>query len=147
MTYQWKTPYVMPVDAQSAGEELDRIYQKHGNLIPSNVVEESRDETSVLHPCFEWNDAAAAEKYRETQAGLILRNITVVSESVGNEEPVRAFVSVQKSYQPIEIVLSDQEKTEELLRNALKELVSFKAKYNTLSMLKPVFDAIEKVSA
>ena len=137
----------MPVDAQSAGEELDRIYQKHGNLIPSNVVEESRDETSVLHPCFEWNDAAAAEKYRETQAGLILRNITVVSESVGNEEPVRAFVSVQKSYQPIEIVLSDQEKTEELLRNALKELVSFKAKYNTLSMLKPVFDAIEKVSA
>ena len=147
MTYQWKTPYFMPVDAQSAGEELDLIYKKHGNLIPSNVVEESRDETSVLHPCFEWNDAAAAEKYRETQAGLILRNITVVSESVGNEEPVRAFVSVQKSYQPIEIVLSDQEKTEELLRNALKELVSFKAKYNTLSMLKPVFDAIEKVSA
>ena len=147
MTYQWKTPYFMPVDAQSAGVELDRIYKKHGNLIPSNVVEESRDETSVLHPCFEWNDAAAAEKYRETQAGLILRNITVVSESVGNEEPVRAFVSVQKSYQPIEIVLSDQEKTEELLRNALKELVSFKAKYNTLSMLKPVFDAIEKVSA
>lgn len=137
----------MPVDAQSAGEELDRIYQKHGNLIPSNVVEESRDETSVLHPCFEWNDAAAAEKYRETQAGLILRNITVVSESVGNEEPVRAFVSVQKSYQPIEIVLSDQEKTEELLKNALKELTSFRAKYNTLSMLKPVFDAIEKVSA
>lgn len=137
----------MPVDAQSAGEELDRIYKKHGNLIPSNVVEESRDETSVLHPCFEWNDAAAAEKYRETQAGLILRNITVVSESVGNEEPVRAFVSVQKSYQPIGIVLSDQEKTEELLRNALKELTSFRAKYNTLSMLKPVFDAIEKVSA
>ena len=137
----------MPVDAQSAGEELDRIYKKHENLIPSNVVEESRDETSILHPCFEWNDAAAAEKYRETQAGLILRNITVVSESVGNEEPVRAFVSVQKSYQPIGIVLSDQEKTDELLRNALKELVSFKAKYRTLSSLKPVFNAIEKVSA
>ena len=148
MTYQWKIP-TMPVDADSAGNELERICQKNnGSLLAKDVVEESRPETAVLHKCFEWEDAVAAERFREVQAGNIIRNITVVHSEEGCEPTeVRAFVSVQKSYQPIQVVLSDRGKAEELLRSALRELSAFQMKYSSLSGLAAVFDAIATVSA
>ena len=68
MTYKWKLPGIIPVEAQEAGEELDRIYKKYGELQPSTIVDESRDSSAPLHKCFEWDDQTAAEKYRETQA-------------------------------------------------------------------------------
>lgn len=147
MTYQWKTPYLMPVDAQTAGAELSRICQKNGTLEPSDVVEESRPETAPLHPCFEWNDIIAAEKYREYQAGGIIRNIVVVEEKPDKPDRIRAFVHVQSTYQPIQVVLSDEEKRMEMLQNALRELRAFTEKYKSLKSLEPVFEAIEKISA
>lgn len=142
MTYKWKLPALMPIDAQSAGTELNRIYRKRGAMTPQDIVDESREESAPLHPCFEWRDDVAAEQYREIQAGNIIRNIAVVQETTNTPKDVRAFVSVQKSYHPIEVVLNDEEKASELLRMALRELQAFKDKYNTLSALKPVFDAI-----
>lgn len=147
MTYQWKIP-TMPVDADSAGYELERICQKNnGNLHAKDVVEESRPETAILHKCFEWDDAVAAERFREVQAGNIIRNITVVHDEVGKEPvEVRAFVFVQKSYRPIQIVVNDQEKMSELLLSALRELIAFRTKYNVLTELSDVFDSIQRVT-
>ena len=147
MTYQWKLPGIIPVEAQVAGEELDRIYQKYGELQPSTIVDESRASSAPLHGCFEWNDQTAAEKYRETQAREIVRQITVVSEATHNQSNVRAFVHVQNAYRPISVVINNEENMEELLMTALKELAAFRTKYNTLNALKPVFDELDKLSA
>jgi hypothetical protein len=38
------------------------------SLTPAVVVEESRDEAALLHPMFEWDDASAAERYRQGMA-------------------------------------------------------------------------------
>ena len=81
MIYKWKIPGVIPVDAQTAGEELQRIYQEKGGLNPSDIVEESRNDSAPLHPCFEWDDEIAAEKYRQTQAMQIVRSIVTIQES------------------------------------------------------------------
>ena len=145
MTYKWKLPGIVPVEAQVAGEELDRIYQKYGELQPSKIVEESRDSSAPLHGCFEWNDQTAAEKYRETQAREIVRQITVVSETTNNQPNVRAFVHVQSAYHPISVVVNNEENMEELLSTALKELAAFRAKYNTLNKLKPIFDVLDEL--
>ena len=145
MVYQWKIPGIIPTDAQTAGNELDRIYQKHGELNPSDIVDESRPDYAPLHPCFEWDDAKAAEKYREHQAGNIVRNITVVCDTQEEPQNVRAFVRVQSTYQPINIVLEDTDKTQELLQSALRELKAFRDKYKTLASLAPVMSAIEQV--
>ena len=67
MIYKWKVAGLMPVDAQTAGEELNRIYTKNGALNPADIVDESRPEDAPLHDCFEWRDDVAAEKYREQQ--------------------------------------------------------------------------------
>lgn len=97
MVYQWKIPGLIPVEAQDAGEELDRIYRKNGQLSPQSVVEESRPITAPLHPCFEWDDTVAAEKYRQGQAQEIIRQIVVATEG-GETQPasVRAFINKQQ---------------------------------------------------
>lgn len=147
MIYKWKLPGLIPVDAQTAGEELQRIYREKGALNPVDIVDESRDSAAPLHPCFEWDDVAAAEKYRQTQAQMIVRFIVTVQETP-NREPVetRAFVSVQREYKPIEVVTSSEEQMQELLRTALAELMAFRRKYSILSELAGVMRAIEEVA-
>jgi hypothetical protein len=66
------------VDAQTAGEELDRIRQEHGTLEPGTVVDESRPDEAPLHPVFEWCDPKAAELYREHQATHLIKQVRVI---------------------------------------------------------------------
>lgn len=148
MIYKWKLPGLIPVDAQVAGEELQRIYHEKGVLNPVDIVDESRDSAAPLHPCFEWDDVTAAEKYRQTQAQMIVQSIVTVHETP-NREPVetRAFVSVRQEYKPIEVVTSSEEQMQELLKTALAELMAFRRKYSILSELAGVMRAIEEVES
>ncbi len=147
MTYQWKFPNFYSVSAQTAGEELDRIYRSRGKLEPADIVNESREEDAPLHDCFEWDDVAAAEKYRENQAREIIR--AVVIKDNGHEEmnDIRAFVRVESTYQPMEVVVKSEDKMQELLHSAMRELSAFRKKYSRLSELQPVFSAIDAISA
>lgn len=147
MTYQWKLPGVMPVDAQTAGDELERVYKKRGDIKPSTLVEESRPASAPLHRCFEWDDAIAAEKYRESQASYLIRSIVTVCEDADAPVVTRAFVSVGESYKPISVVVNEPEQLEALLSTALRELEAFRRKYAALNQLKPVFAAIEQLTA
>lgn len=148
MIYKWKIPNLLPVDAQTAGEELDRIYRENGRLEPAKIVDESRDISAPLHSCFEWDDVTAAEKYRQTQAQMIVRSIVTVQETP-NREPIetRAFVSVRQEYKPIEVVTSSEDQMQELLRTALAELMAFRRKYSILSELASVMRAIDEVAS
>ena len=146
MTYQWKLPGIIPVDAQTAGEELDRIYSTAGELTPAKVVDASRPATAPLHPCFEWDDAVAAEKWRENQAGAIIRNIAVTVEADNVPVDVRAFVSVDREYQPIQLVMNNEDKLNSLLLAAIGELRAFENKYRVLNELRPVIEAIQAVN-
>lgn len=145
MVYKWKIPGVMPVDAQTAGEEIDRLYQSKGRILPEDVVEASKDESAPLHSCFEWNDTVAAHKYRCGQAASLIRLI-VAEDYSASSEGVRAFVHIQDSYKPISVVVNSQDQMSELLRSALAELSAFRKKYQSLSELSPVFEAIEEVT-
>ena len=143
MIYKWKISKYN-VDAQQAGEELERIRNKYGELSPADIVQESISVSSVLHNCFEWQDDIAAQKYRERQAQDLIRNIVV--EAVADKEvnpPIRAFVSIQGDYKPIQEVVTVKDRRKELLQNALKELQSFKTKYSQLYELSELFEAID----
>jgi hypothetical protein len=154
LIYKWKQNR-FPVDAQTAGKELERIQSKYNGILPSAVVEESRPEEAVLHNCFNWNDADAAGKYREIQAKEIIRNIVVVKVDEVEKDivPVRAFVSVvnedeeRPKYISINKAMSEPDYQEQILQTALKELLAFKQKYQRLLQFKKVFDAIDEVQA
>lgn len=147
MVYRWKLPGVIPVDAQTAGEELQRIFAERGELEPAHIVAESRDVGAPLHPCFEWNDEVAAEKYRQTQAAKIVRSILTVEETTSGPQEVRAFVHVQEKYCPISVVVNNADKMADLLEAALDELKAFRNKYRKLSELSAVMSAIDEVVA
>ena len=144
MTYQWKVPGIMQVDAQTAGNELQRIYERYGVIDPEVVVLESESPSAPLHSCFEWDDEKAAHKYRITQAQGIIRAIVAVDERQENPD-TRAFVSVQSEYHPVSVVIQNPEKRDVLLQNALNELHWFEKKYNSLCELSGVFSAIKEV--
>lgn len=144
MTYQWKVPGIMPVDAQTAGNELQRIYERDGVIEPEAVVLESKSASAPLHNCFEWDNEKAAHKYRITQAQGIIRAIVAVDETKKSPE-TRAFVSVEREYHPVSVVIRNPEKRYILLQNALNELHLFEKKYNSLCELSGVFSAIEEV--
>lgn len=150
MIYEWK--YNMPIKAQVVGEHFERLEKQQGHITPKIVLESARSETSAIHPCFEWNDDVAAEKYRETQAGLLIRNLTVKVIETGEKqtEPVRAYVSIKQSdsseFISLQNVLKDAELTQKMLEQAKNELNAFAKKYSALQELSKVFEAIAEVN-
>lgn len=138
MVYAWKLPGIVPVDAQTAGDELSRIYKRDGGISLKTVVDESRGKDAPLHGCFEWDDTKAAEKYRQSQAAHIIRSITVVTEIAadnGSPMAVRAFVTTKTTpnYEPIQAVISSPDKYRVLLEQAKRDMQSFVQKYSVLS--------------
>lgn len=145
MVYRWKIPGIIPVDAQTAGEELDRIYKRDGVLSPDAIVKDNTDPSAPLHNCFEWDNEKAAHKYRVSQAQEIIRTIIYIPEETNDNQPVRAFVSVAKEYHPTKIVMQDEYKKSTLLEAALADLRAFKRKYESLVELSNIFDAISNL--
>lgn len=146
--YKWKSGSRLRVSAQVAGDECARL-EGMGKLTPPDLVEASRAEDAPLHGCFEWNDEVAAELYRETQAGYIIRSIEVVPS--GMTEPVRAFVSIVESedrprYVNTVMAVSEPDTREIVLQQALAELRAFERKYSGLQELAAVLDAIREVA-
>src|SRR5476651_2627558 len=97
MVYKWRLgPKQFPIEAQAAGEELERLRAaRNGNLIAAHVVEAAKRKTSVLHGVFEWDDKKAAHMHRLDQASGLIRHMVVVSIGAkGEPVTTRAFVNV-----------------------------------------------------
>lgn len=147
MVYQWKTGSRHIVSAAVAAEVMDMLAEEN-RLNTKELVDVSRPEDAPLHCEFEWDDSIAAEKYREEQAGALIRHLTVRIEENNLEFSTRQYFMVQKevnTYEPITVILKDEDKTAMLLDQAKRELQAFKAKYAGLKELAAVISAIDSV--
>lgn len=151
MKVMWKDGFRASVPAQVAYDTIHDLYQQ-GKKTAKDLVDASRPEDAPLHSMFEWNDAVAAEKYREEQGRTIIRHIIEVPETEDEKETmpvVRAFFKIDEStndYEPTYVIMSDEEKRRRLLQVAKAELQQFKVKYSSLKELFAVFEAIDKVT-
>ena len=148
MVYEWKTGSRHKVSAAVAAEVMDRLAEEN-RLNAPDLVNESRPEDAPLHPEFEWDDSVAAEKWREEQASALIRHLVVRIEANDQEYPTRQYFMVQKelnTYEPIQVILKDEDKTAMLLEQAKRELQAFKAKYAGLKELADVIKAIDNVA-
>lgn len=127
-------------DANKAYEEISSLSE----ITPQNVVNLARDEKSVIHNDFEWNDEIAGEKYRNIQAGEMIRNF-VIETKEEEKAQVRALQITTETnvYKPAEFFLKNEEEYQLLLRRALAELQGFKARYSSIAELEDVFNAID----
>lgn len=149
MIYQWKSGAHVAIDAQAAGEELERIrVHQNGRIESEDVVREARSEDSPLHPAFDWNDASAAEKYRREQAGYLLRSIEVVIDKGEESVPIRAFVNVKRdedrSYTSTIHALSDPELRAQVVQQAFNELEAWRHRHAELTEFARVFAEIDQ---
>lgn len=152
--YMWRAGNY-PVSADDAHKEIDRIGKKCGEITAQSVLDQSRPKTSVLHDCFEWDDGVASEKWRLYQSSALLGNLVKVAyKHEEGEEPeeltVRAYVNTEPNrfagkgtFVSINTALTNTVMYRTVIRNALKELKAFRAKYATIEALGEVFAAID----
>lgn len=123
--------------------------ENKGLLRPRDVVSAARSKRSPLHKFFTWADGKAAEKWRLHEARQLL---AVTVEYIGpenNGRESRVFVNLKSDrparmgYRPLIDVLSNAQWREQLLKDALDTLATFRAKFGELKELASIFQAIE----
>ena len=152
MLYKYKLGDKMfPVSANDAGTYLEKLHTNFGMIDPKSVVVMAKDESNILHNCFEWEDTKAAEGYRILQAKSLIRSIVVVDEKKDVEEKyivTRAFVNVPmskegiKSYHTISAAMENDYSKAMLLKQAERDMIIFQTKYVGLSELSEIMLAM-----
>jgi hypothetical protein len=142
-TVTWKLKGYYKADANKAYAEISALK----DITPHNVVDLARNPSSEIHNDFEWNDAIAGEKYRETQAQRMIRMFTFEREEKSEEPVVRAFeISTERNtYKPREFFFKNDDEYGALLAKACDEARAFANRYKTLAEMRDVVEAIENL--
>lgn len=139
--------------------ELVRIADENGGYLKVEaVVEAASSPDSPLHHRFEWDDTAAARKYRNVQAGVLIRQIkiTVVRRVEKTKElkitTTREFQSLLSArgedgggYESVIEIMSDADKRVEMLATVLAELTAYRQKYAELTELSKVWKELDRL--
>lgn len=149
MAIEWKVKGIYKANAQAVYDEIQQIGDTY---TPEQIVEKATDESTELHKCFEWDDSAAAHKYRLSQAQGIVRCLVLVNEKVEDKElpQTRAIVSTnirENTYEPVKITIRNVDSYERLKAEALRELEAFKKKYAVIEEIGDIIDELEAVIA
>ena len=135
-------------------EALQQLATAKGDfLTPYDVLDDARDENSLLHNVFEWDDSIAGEKYRLMQARILINTVRVTVN--GTKTPaffntrVKLNDEMVQGYFPLARVMSDEEVHKAVLRDAIHDLEYAQEKYKEISELKGVINTkkLEKVKA
>lgn len=153
--------FSLPVKAEVVADSLLNIYKKnHKQLTAHAVVEEARKKQHPLHPCFEWNDSVAGEKYRLHQARNIINCVTLVKTVADKKVEVKAFVNIQRNQQgnlthsffskgesyyiSVSDALKQSDTKKYTMELAVNELKIWLNKYKSLNELSEMMSAIEQ---
>ena len=147
MAVSWVKGSRFKADPNVAKAVMDQL-SAEGRLSPAELVEVSRPEDAPLHNEFEWDDKVAAQLWREKTGQIMIASIVVTEDGKKETQPVRAYFNIERGtheYIPTEVIYSDEAKRTRLLDIAKRELVSFKVKYQTLTELAGLMNAIDEV--
>lgn len=112
--YQWKMKgFAGKINPEDALNEIKKAEVLFGKITAETVLNVAKDENSVLHGMFEWDDSLAAEKYRLSQARTIINNIEVrvVNERGVINIPVFEIVrneTLGQQYKNIDVLTHDE---------------------------------------
>lgn len=148
MKLDWKDGFgslYKGVKAEDVVAELSKI--NSDAITPEQVLDAARDENSLLHQFFEWDDSVAAEKYRKSQAQQMLLKITYVTDDE-DTKPKRYFHNISYStgeYHPVEFIFKHEDAYEMLKKRAIDYLRVAQNKFAEVKELQAVWDAIQQV--
>jgi hypothetical protein len=140
------------VDAKIVGRHLELLRQQcKGELTPLDVVNDARHNNSPLHQFFEWNDGAAAERYRLSQArGLIRSVVAIYREPKQPQRKVRAFVHINEPgaphYRSVGHAMSQKKTRDLVLQQAWREFQSWRRRYKELDEFASLFERADEIA-
>ncbi len=151
---RWKQSfYTAGIKAEVAYRELERIRAMHGGTMSAqDIVDESKPAKRPLHKYFEWDDAVAASEHRRRQAGALLRSLEIVYVKLP-DQPRRGFEVIQKSqpgaaeptrYGTVEDAMKDERSRDQLIAEAIRQLMAWRRRFHGLHELDHLFQEIEK---
>ena len=120
---RYRRHFLKEIEMEDEKKLLTKMARQKGGILKiEDVLEEARDESSILHKHFEWDNTAAAEQYRRQQARVLIQRCKI---SLVETEPVkiRAFVSLPADrengggYRLTSEVVSDETLKAEMLRD------------------------------
>ena len=135
------------VPAAVVGRELMKIERSEGAVLPAVVVDRARPKGSPLHPCFEWDDRRAAERYRLEQAQLLIYALRI--EEVPGQQSMPMFLNLAfgEGALSVEGIRLRPEVIPDILEQARRDLLAWKRKYEVVrAALLPVFQVIEETT-
>ena len=132
-------------------DELDSLAEQNNGILDAHqIVEFAKDERTALHKAFEWDTEKAAYKYWVEQARLIVRCYVVDVPTDYRPVKTRAYISLpsergEQKFKRLKDVLEKRTWRDDMMDMAKSELEAVKNKYEILSELKTVWDAIEDI--
>lgn len=113
---------------------VQRIYDKNGEVTPSELVEAAKSKDEPAHAAFEWNDKKAGREFRLIQARKWLRVVVIRSEAQEDgerlvhvpiaESDVREDGPKEGSYKPASVLVHSVDEFERALDEAMQRLHS-----------------------
>jgi hypothetical protein len=140
---------------QTAADAIRALAEKHGGITAEIVLKAAEKKTSPLHPHFDWDDTAAARKYRLVQAGELIRKIKVTYDvSPEHHVRVRAFHNVTDDspdgatgcFVTLDTALSVESYRDQMLANCKRDMQAFRQKYAALTEVANVIAAMDNVA-
>jgi len=133
-------------DFEVIRKEIINLSSRPEGVRPEDLLERAREENSPLHKFFEWDDAAAAEKYRLEQARKLIYTVTIRIIEDGHD-PIRGNYAVRvvdintggSTYRPIQDVMNDPLQRGLVLQRALAEFLAWQTRYEHLTELAEIF--------
>mgnify|MGYP006975406908 CR=1 FL=1 len=126
-------------DAQALGTRLMELAED-GVLSPERVVADARQPDSPTHRYFEWDDLAAAHKYRLHQADTYITSIRFVPASGAEPKPIAIRMSQGDRYATVATAMQPSDVLLQLIDRVQSELERLQDRYRTYPTLQPVLE-------
>jgi len=152
---RWKARFPnASIKVEVAYAEIMRIKAKNGGVVsPDALVVAAAKKYNPLHRLFTWDDTEAAKKFRLQEAGALLRSIEITYANMP-AQPRRAFEVTQKKasgsvekqtlYATAEEVATDPAAHAALISEAVRSLMTWRARFCYLQELSQLLAAIDR---
>lgn len=146
------TMFVEDFDLAPWEQRLVSLMRAKDGITPGDVLKDAKSPKSPLHDRFDWDDSEAAEKWRLTQAGALIRQLKVKVVDLKTEEERITKYAINvvtkdggRKYVTTEKAMSDADLRAQMLGDARRDMLIFQRKYAILNELSSVFDAMNRI--
>ena len=115
-------------------EQLQSIYDQHGQLTPHLVVRAAQKPDHPLHSRFDWDNKVAGPKWRLEQARTLIQSVKVIYKEDDPTAKVHGFYSLRRgdgwSYEPLDKIVENEDSVKIVLTDMEREWRQLRSRYD-----------------